>query len=133
MRTKLQQDRIAAFLTIGSEELEAARQIHQNLPRQGLYFLQQATEKHLRAVLEAAGIAAGATHDLVALAVLLPKDHPMRSIFVQFDDLSNAATRLRYPGSTGRLTVVKAEHVAARLKDVERLVTTVQTFLADDR
>jgi HEPN domain-containing protein len=56
--------RVEAFLKIAEEELEAARRLQAALPRQAEYFLQQTTEKPLRAVLEIEAIPAGIGHGI---------------------------------------------------------------------
>ena len=66
--------RIDAFLTIAGEELAAALQLEKILPRQSAYFLSQAVEKLLRALVEAEGRVAGTTHNLGFLAGLYDID-----------------------------------------------------------
>ena len=125
--------RIEGFLLLAAEELAAARQLAPLLPRQGAYFLQQSVEKLARAVLEFENIAAGATHNLRFLANLLGEHHPLKSAFIAFDDLTPASTRYRYPSPSGSVAPVKAEHVVARLSDVEQLTANVLNHIDRQR
>lgn len=120
--------RVEAFLVIASEELDAARRLSTVLPRQAEYFLQQAVEKLLRAVLEIERIAAGIGHGLADLAQRLPEGHAWRERFKSFDHLSAASTSYRYPTVGGRLASVSAEAVVEELGRVEALDAEVRAF-----
>jgi len=123
--------RVDAFLVIASEELEASRRLQAWLPRQAEYFLQQAVEKLLRAVLEVELVAAGFGHGLAELAHRLPEGHVFRERFKGFDHLSAASTMYRYPTAGGRIATVSAEAVADELKRVEALDAEVRAFCAE--
>jgi HEPN domain-containing protein len=120
--------RVAAFLTIGTEELRAARKLLPDLPDQSMFFLQQAAEKLLRACIEAEGKIASITHNLRTLAEVLGKDHSLYDLFVLLQDLSSAATRYRYPTSSGNIMQLDADPQAALL-EVEKTHATVLEFL----
>ena len=120
--------RVRAFLTIASEELDAARKLATPLPRQGQYFLQQAVEKLLRAVIEVEGAKAGISHNLGYLAGLLPAAHEFRERFEAFDHLSGASTRYRYPNDDGRIATVSAQSVLTDIEKVETLDADVRRF-----
>ena len=120
--------RVRAFLTIASEELDAARKLAAPLPRQGQYFLQQAVEKLLRALIEIEGAKAGVNHNLGYLAGLLPVGHEFRERFEAFDHLSGASTRYRYPNDDGKIATVSAQAVFAELQRVEALDADVRRF-----
>jgi HEPN domain-containing protein len=120
--------RVAAFMEIGAGELQAARRLLPDLPDQSMFFLQQAAEKFVRAVIEAEGKVASITHNIRILADVLGKDHPLFAMFVTLQDLSSAATRYRYPTSAGNIMELDADPQAALL-DVEKAHTTVIDFL----
>ncbi len=121
--------RIEGFLLIASEELEGAGRFAEPLPRQAAYFLQQAVEKLLRAVLELEAIPAGPSHNIAALAELLPAAHNLKQVFLSFDDLSTASTRYRYPNERGVVRSVDANEVKTRLTAVQALDLQVRQFI----
>ena len=100
--------RVGAFLLIAEEELAAATRLQAPLPRQAQYFLQQTVEKLIRATLEAADIPAG----------LLPSGHPLLERFLDFDPLSAASTRYRYPTEAGAMRTISAAEVKDELNRV---------------
>jgi HEPN domain-containing protein len=120
--------RVRAFLTIASEELDAARKLATPLPRQAQYFLQQAVEKLVRAVIEVEGGKAGVSHNLGYLAGLLRAGHELRERFESFDHLSGASTRYRYPNDDGKIAAVSPQSVLADLTEVEALDADVRRF-----
>jgi HEPN domain-containing protein len=121
--------RIEGFLLIAGEELDGAGRFAEPLPRQASYFLQQTVEKLLRAVLEVEGIPAGPSHSILGLAQMLPGEHALKNEFLQFDDLSTASTRYRYPNERGVVRSVDPKQVASRLDDVRSLDRAVRAFL----
>ena len=90
------------FLVIARDELGAAASLLPRQPRQAAFFLQQAAEKLLKAVLTAEGLPFPRSHQLGALAALLPGDHPWRADLAALDRLTAYATVLRYPLPDGR-------------------------------
>jgi hypothetical protein len=108
-------DRIAAFLQLAQEELDAARALPGTARRQAAYFCQQSAEKIARAVLAHAGVPFG----LGQMAASLPPDHPWRGKLNALDKHSPAATRYRYPGPTGRLA--EPPSAARLLEDIREL------------
>ena len=70
--------RIAAFLTLAAEELQAAKLLADAAPRQAAYYVQQAVEKAARALLTAAGIPFGTGHNLGLMASALPDGHRLK-------------------------------------------------------
>jgi len=124
--------RIEAFLQIADEEYAAATKLREALPRQAEYFLQQTVEKLIRAVLESAERPAGTAHNLSFLAGLLPADHNLRNRFMEFERLSSASTRYRYPSGTGLVPTISAEDVARDWEAVGRLRIEVRSFLKSE-
>lgn len=92
----------AGFLAIAREELEAAASLLPRHPSQAAFFVQQAAEKLLKAVLTAENLNFPKSHQLGALAALLPGDHPWRADLAALDRLTAYATALRYPLQNGR-------------------------------
>jgi HEPN domain-containing protein len=99
----VQRRRIDAFLRLAEEELQAARQLVRQSPRQAAYHTQQCAEKIARAVLTDAGVKYGPGHNLRQMAVALPAEHPWIDKIRPLNKLSPAATRYRYPSADGRL------------------------------
>ncbi len=98
-----QRKRILAFLQLAEEELDAARRLVDSSPRQAAYLNQQCAEKIARAALTDAGVRFGVGHNLAQMAAVLPESHPWIEIILSLDRHSPAATRYRYPTTTGRL------------------------------
>jgi HEPN domain-containing protein len=124
--------RVDAFLQIAFEEREAALRLADPLPRQAIYFVQQAVEKLLRGVLEAEGVPAGVSHNLRYLCELLPESHPLKAAFMEFEPLSAASTRYRYPSVTGKLSAPAADDVQKWLKMLAPLDEAVRKRLQKD-
>ena len=95
--------RIAALLQLAEEELLAAGLLIRQAPRQAAYLCQQCAEKIARAVLTDADVVFGTGHSLEQIAAALPEEHPWIERILALDKHSPAATRYRYPSSTGRL------------------------------
>ncbi len=124
--------RVDAFLQIAFEEREAALRLADPLPRQAIYFVQQAVEKLLRAVLEAEGVPAGVSHNLRYLCELFSEEHALKAIFMEFEPLSAASTRYRYPSVTGKLSAPAADDVQKWLKMLTPLDEAVRKRLQKD-
>lgn len=124
-------DRVRAFVALAHEELEAARVLAKVARRQAAYYLHQSVEKTARAILTRAGIEFGTGHNLGMMAGRLPADHPFRSRIMEFDRLSAASTKYRYPTPTGRLP--EPPSTAAIEKDIvaiAKLLDDVERFTA---
>ncbi len=121
--------RIEAFLAIADEELFAADKLKGFLPRQALYFLQQTVEKLIRAVLEFYEIPVGTSHNLLMIAGLLPSCHVLRLRFQEFEHLSSASTRYRYPSGTGAIYTVSVAEVEKTFIEVSKLRDEVFAYL----
>ena len=96
-------DRVAAFLTLAREDLEAARLLKVGVPRQAAFFLQQAAEKIGKSLLIREGVDPARIHAVGKLAAELPQAHPLRSELMALDRLSVYATATPYPSPTGAL------------------------------
>jgi HEPN domain-containing protein len=120
---------VTSFLELADEELNAAKTLAAKNPRQAAYQLSQSAEKASRAVLAHEGIASGTTHNFGGLSVMLPDGHPMKSRINDFDRMSSASTRYRYPTPAGKLVAPpKPAALQHDIEDVERFVDDVKTF-----
>lgn len=123
-------ERIASFMRLASEEIAAARLLISAALRQAAYFVQQAAEKSTRAVLTAAGVPFGTSHNLGQMAAALPGEHPLRTAVLALDRYSSAATRYRYPNPAGRLAEPPAsDSIASGVDEVEAFMRLVQEHL----
>jgi len=111
------------------EELSAARLLMSGAPRQAAYFVQQAAEKATRAVLTAAGVPFGTSHNLGQMAAALPPAHPMRMAINALDKYSSAATKYRYPSPAGRLANARtSKEVASAIDEVAAFIAQVKDY-----
>ena len=120
----VQRRRIDAFLRLAEEELQAARQLAQSLPRQAAYLTQQCAEKIARAILTDAGVKYGTGHNLAQMAQALPAEHPWIKKILPLNKFSPAATRYRYPSTDGRL--FKPPNTRRIQQDVEELANLLE-------
>jgi HEPN domain-containing protein len=117
-----------SFLTLAHDELEAAEALLPRHGRQASFHLQQAAERLIQAVLTVEGIAFARTHQLGALAALLPEEHTWRADLAALDDLTSHATAYRFPLPSGgvpmapdeRDLVAAVDRLARALEAVER-------------
>ena len=125
--------RIKSFMIIGREEEEAAISLLPRFPRQASFFAQQAVEKLLRAVIEAEDKNPGLGHNIRELTSFLSANHPLRSMFLEHEDVSSAATRFRYPtGGGGIAEPDPIEDLTADIKNIARLRIAVTEFLVQN-
>jgi HEPN domain-containing protein len=125
--------RIAAFLALAAEELQAAKLLAAGAPRQAAYYVQQAVEKAARALLTAAGIPFGTGHNLGSMASALPGGHRFKQRVAGLDRHSSAATLYRYPSPAGRLPPLPdAAKLNADIADAEAFVAEVRDYLAQN-
>jgi HEPN domain-containing protein len=125
--------RIAAFLNLAAEELQAAKLLAMQAPRQAAYYVQQAAEKAARALLTAAGIPFGTGHNFGLMASALPDGHRLKQRVAGLDRHSSAATMYRYPSPAGRLPPLPdAEKLDADIADAEAFIAEVRKSLAPD-
>src|SRR5208282_5295150 len=119
--------RIAAFLTLAAEEIQAAKLLADAAPRQAAYYVQQAAEKAARALLTAAGIPFGTGHNLGLMASALPAEHPLKQRVAGLDRHSSAATLYRYPSPGGRLPPLPdGATLSADIADVDAFIAEVR-------
>lgn len=122
--------KVETFLALADEELDAARILFEKHPRQATYQISQAAEKASRAVCEFENIPVGNTHNFGQIAAMLPSDHALRGLINSLDTMSSASTKFRYPDARGQVPVPPSpEQLAARIADVEALISTVRKFV----
>jgi HEPN domain-containing protein len=126
---ELKQNRINGFLDIAAKEYAAANKLGEALPEQAAYFLQQTVEKLIRAVLEALDIRMGVGHNLRTLAEQLPSGHFLINRFADFDDLSSASTKYRYPTNEGKVARFDTRRLKPLTEDVKALTEEVEQYI----
>ncbi len=124
--------RIRSFMVLADDELRAVRLLSREVRRPALFLAQQVVEKLLRAVIEADDERAGPTHNIRELVALLGASHSLYDAFLDFDDLSSASSRYRYPIASGGLADVPPEaDFLSRIVEIENLQSKVTRFLEE--
>jgi len=123
-------DRIAAFLALAREDLEAAGLLKIGVPRQAAFFLQQAAEKIGKSLLIREGVDPARIHAIGRLAAELPETHPLRPELMALDRLSVYATATRYPSPTGKVPrAPEPDVIASEIQAVARLLDRARSLL----
>ena len=123
-------DRVAAFLALAREDLEAASLLKVGVPRQAAFFLQQAAEKIGKSLLIREGVDPARIHAIGRLAAELPETHPLRLELMALDRLSVYATATRYPSPTGKLPRAPERGViASEIQAVAGLLDRARSLL----
>ncbi|MGH6898145.1 MAG: HEPN domain-containing protein [Geminicoccaceae bacterium] len=97
-------DIVREWLAIVEEDLVAARNCAHGeppVPKQAAFFVQQAAEKLVKAVLVAWDIRPRHTHDIAELIDLIPDAHPGRSGLAKLHRFTRYAVVFRYPVEEG--------------------------------
>jgi HEPN domain-containing protein len=127
-------DRVASFVVLAEEDLEAARLLKVAVPRQAAFFLQQAAEKVGKALLIREGIDPVRIHAIGKLAAELSDAHPLKTELMALDRLSVYATATRYPVPSGRLPRVPDQaRIESEIKAVADLLNRARSFLGMPR
>lgn len=111
--------RIAAFLDLAAQDVEAARTLAATNNRYAAYHCQQAAEKLIKAVLLHRGVESGIEHRLDILVDDLPDSDPWKSRLRPLEIYSPYATTYRYPTPGGR--IVAAPDMAQVAKDADAI------------
>ena len=91
-----------AFLDLAATDLAHAKANLRTFPRHAAFTLQQASEKIIKAILSADGVAfPGTSHQLDDLVSRIPGANPFRADLLALSHLTSAATRYRYPTPHG--------------------------------
>ncbi|WP_423958554.1 HEPN domain-containing protein [Bradyrhizobium sp.] len=122
-------DKAETFIVLARRDLAAATSLSKTDPGNAAFHLQQAAEKLAKAVLEIEGIPGGITHQIGALAAMLPADHIFRPDLAAFDRFSSYATQTRYPRPGGGLPQEPDRKVLADgIRDVTSLVDEIDDY-----
>ena len=123
-------DRVAAFLALAREDLEASRLLTIGAPRQAAFFLQQAAEKIGKSLLIREAVDPARIHAIGRLAAELPDTHPLKPELMALDRLSVYATATRYPSPTGKLPRAPEPNVIeSQIQAVAALLERATSFL----
>jgi HEPN domain-containing protein len=123
--------RVEAFQKLAEEELRAAQLLSAELPQQAAFLLQQAVEKLARGILEIDDFPVGPTHQIHQLSRMMKGRDELASRFAKLDELSSAATKIRYPGPLGQVSDISDLRLTILMGEVETLYGDVATILAD--
>jgi HEPN domain-containing protein len=120
---------VEAYLQLMRNDIGSARSLLSEYPGNAAFFVEQAAEKLIKAVLAREGIRERVRHHrLGPLVALLPKSNPWRGELTELEWLSSAATVFRYPGADGNVpappdaaeyaaAIDRIEHLAIRIED----------------
>jgi HEPN domain-containing protein len=123
-------DRAESFIVLARKDLDLARLVSVKDPGNAAFHLQQAAEKLAKAVLDIEGIASGVTHQIGALAAMLPADHVFRPDLAAFDRF----TSTRYPMPGGGLPRLPAkDFLAEGIREVASLVDEIDDYRRERR
>jgi hypothetical protein len=125
-------NRAESFIALARNDLELARLVSARDPGNAAFHLQQAAEKLAKAVLDIEGIPSGATHQIGALAALLPTDHVFRPDLAAFDRFSSYATSTPLPGG-GLPRLPAKDFLAEGIREVASLVDEIDDYRQERR
>ena len=122
--------RIAAFLDLATQDVEAARTLAATNNRYAAYHCQQAAEKLIKAVLLHRGIESGIEHRLDVLVDHLPDGDPWKSRLRPLETYLPYATTYRYPTPGGRIVAAPdMAQVAVDADAIDALIKDARTSL----
>jgi HEPN domain-containing protein len=124
-----------AYLNLSKDDIAAARRLLPDHSRHAAFWVQQAAEKLVRAVIEAEGagpVERGHEHQIAILAEYLGSGHDFYYDFQRLDRTSSFATQTRYPSATGRVTDPPEVRVLEDLtREIESLHDDVREHCQD--
>jgi HEPN domain-containing protein len=127
-------DRAESFIVLARRDLDLAKLVSAKDPGNAAFHLQQAAEKLAKAMLDIEGIPSGVTHQIGALAALLPADHVLRPDLAAFDRFSSFATSTRYPMPGGGLPRLPPKNFLAEgIKEVASLLDDIDDYRRERR
>ena len=108
------------WLRYAAEDLEAAQELLDASvsPRHVCFLAQQSAEKAIKAVLVFLQVDFPKSHDLEALANLLPDDCRIRGLRAELPALTEWAIEARYPGNWPEASTADAENSIRTVKEV---------------
>lgn len=123
-----------SYIELARQDIDAARKLVQEADHAGraAFYVEQAAEKMIKAVLSVEGIPVSSSHQLGALAAMLPVDHEWRPDFARFDAFTSFATKFRYPTASGKLpTNPSAADVGKYIEEVSAILDDVHEWCRD--
>ena len=121
-------DIVHEWLAIVGEDLVAAGNCAHGrppTPKQAAFFVQQAAEKLVKAVLVAWDVRPAHTHDIAGLVDLIPETHPGRPDLVGLHRFTRYAVVFRYPLEEGSMEVIPVP------AEIDRWIAEIETLKAD--
>jgi HEPN domain-containing protein len=122
-----------AFLDLAAADLAHAKANLRAFPRHAAFTLQQASEKIIKAILSAEGVAfPGTSHQLDDLVSRISAENPFRADLLGLGHLTSAATRYRYPTPRGDVPEnPPAAEMAEDLQTLQLLLPEVRAWLRE--
>src|ERR1043166_1964961 len=123
--------RITAFFDLADRGLKSAEVLFRDGQfEDAAYFAQQVVERVARALRTKAGVPFGTSHNLGQMASALPVGHPFKSRINEFDVLSSAATKYRYPTASGWLPETPdVESLRKTLDELDALAKEARAYV----
>jgi HEPN domain-containing protein len=122
-------DKAESLIELARNDIRVARTVLSFDPGNAAFHLEQAAEKLAKAVLTVEGITFGITHQVGALAAMLPTDHIFRADLASFDRLSSFGTSTRYPLPGGGMPRLPSkDFLEEGIRDVASIVGEVDDF-----
>ena len=124
-----------SLLILAEKDLAHAADNLRTHPGHAAFSVQQAAEKLIKAVLEAAGIDyPRVSHQLDDLLHRVPAENPFRADLLPLVRLTAAATRYRYPTAWGGVPDdPPIAEIAQDVAALRRLLPEVRDWVAEDR
>ncbi|MCX7321973.1 HEPN domain-containing protein [Tardiphaga sp.] len=118
-----------SFIELARNDIAVARLVLKVDPGNAAFHLQQAAEKLAKAVLTIETIAFGTTHQIGALAAMLPADHVFRPDLAGFDAFSSYGTSTRYPLPGGGMPRLPSQDALKEgIRDVASVIDEIDDF-----
>ena len=116
---------------VGRDLLSARNCAHAPEPtlNRAAFFIQQAAEKLVKAVLIAHRIEPRWTHDIGELARRVPSDHPGQRRLSKFDRFTNFVVAFRHPSEQGEDVFPSAGEIDAWVAEIEELKADFERWL----
>ena len=116
---------------VGRDLLSARNCAHAPEPTldRAAFFIQQAAEKLVKAVLIARGIEPRWTHDIGELTRRVPGDHPGRARLSDLSRFTDFVVAFRYPSEQGEDVFPSADEIVAWIPEIEGLKADFERWL----
>jgi len=116
---------------VGRDLLSARNCAHAPEPTldRAAFFIQQAAEKLVKAVLIARGVEPRWTHDVGELTSRVPGDHPGRTRLADLSRFTDFVVAFRYPSEQGEDVFPSADEIDAWIAEIEGLKADFERWL----